>query len=74
VTLAARQRHPDLTVVALAPNLRGAQNAAAAGAQIAEVARSVEAPEHFSTNWIPVLRRKCGKIKGVESFAMATRS
>ena len=33
VTRAVRQRHPQLHVVALAPNLRGAQNAAAAGAQ-----------------------------------------
>jgi isopropylmalate/homocitrate/citramalate synthase len=37
VTWAARQRHPDLTVVALAPNLRGAQNAAEAGAQVVVV-------------------------------------
>ncbi|MGF3024975.1 hydroxymethylglutaryl-CoA lyase [Methylobacterium aquaticum] len=37
VTRAARQRHPALTVVALAPNLRGAQNAAAAGAQVVVV-------------------------------------
>ncbi|WP_407527594.1 hydroxymethylglutaryl-CoA lyase [Methylobacterium oryzisoli] len=34
VTRAVRQRHPALTVIALAPNLRGAQNAAAAGAQV----------------------------------------
>lgn len=33
VTRAVRQDHPQLHVVALAPNLRGAQNAAAAGAQ-----------------------------------------
>lgn len=33
VTRAARAAHPALRVVALAPNLRGAQNAAAAGAQ-----------------------------------------
>ena len=33
VTRAVRQNHPQLHVVALAPNLRGAQNAAAAGAQ-----------------------------------------
>ena len=33
VTRAVRQHHPQLRVVALAPNLRGAQNAAAAGAQ-----------------------------------------
>ena len=33
VTNAARAAHPALRVVALAPNLRGAQNAAAAGAQ-----------------------------------------
>ena len=33
VTRAARAAHPDLLVVVLAPNLRGAQNAAAAGAQ-----------------------------------------
>lgn len=33
VTRAARSAHPSLHVVALAPNLRGAQNAAAAGAQ-----------------------------------------
>jgi isopropylmalate/homocitrate/citramalate synthase len=33
VTRAARAAHPELRVVALAPNLRGAQNAAAAGAQ-----------------------------------------
>src|SRR3954451_7517203 len=33
VTRAARAAHPDLLVVTLAPNLRGAQNAAAAGAQ-----------------------------------------
>ncbi len=33
VTRAARAAHPGLRVVALAPNLRGAQNAAAAGAQ-----------------------------------------
>jgi isopropylmalate/homocitrate/citramalate synthase len=33
VTAAARAAHPDLRIVALAPNLRGAQNAAAAGAQ-----------------------------------------
>ncbi len=32
VTRAAREAHPNLRVVALAPNLRGAQNAAAAGA------------------------------------------
>ncbi|MDE2575880.1 MAG: hydroxymethylglutaryl-CoA lyase, partial [Rhodospirillales bacterium] len=33
ITRAARADHPALHVVALAPNLRGAQNAAAAGAQ-----------------------------------------
>src|SRR5918911_1598160 len=33
VTRAVRARHPELRVVALAPNLRGARNAAAAGAQ-----------------------------------------
>ena len=33
VTRAVRQHHPQLRVVALAPNLRGAQNAASAGAQ-----------------------------------------
>ena len=33
VTRAARAAHPALRIVALAPNLRGAQNAAAAGAQ-----------------------------------------
>lgn len=33
VTRAVRTSHPGLRVVALAPNLRGAQNAAAAGAQ-----------------------------------------
>jgi isopropylmalate/homocitrate/citramalate synthase len=33
VTRAVRATHPGLRVVALAPNLRGAQNAAAAGAQ-----------------------------------------
>ena len=33
VTRAVRARHPGLRAVALAPNLRGAQNAAAAGAQ-----------------------------------------
>ena len=33
VTRAARAAHPDLLVVTLAPNLRGAQNAAAAGTQ-----------------------------------------
>ena len=33
VTRAAREAHPNLRVVALAPNLRGAQNAAAAGAR-----------------------------------------
>jgi isopropylmalate/homocitrate/citramalate synthase len=33
VTRAVRAAHPGLRVVALAPNLRGAQNAAAAGAQ-----------------------------------------
>jgi len=33
VTREARARHPGLLVVTLAPNLRGAQNAAAAGAQ-----------------------------------------
>jgi isopropylmalate/homocitrate/citramalate synthase len=33
VTRAVRAQHPELRVVALAPNLRGAQNAAAAGAQ-----------------------------------------
>src|SRR5215207_2648107 len=33
VTQSARSTHPSLHVVALAPNLRGAQNAAAAGAQ-----------------------------------------
>jgi isopropylmalate/homocitrate/citramalate synthase len=33
VTHAARAAHPALRIVALAPNLRGAQNAAAAGAQ-----------------------------------------
>ena len=33
VTRAVRQHHPQLRVVALAPNSRGAQNAAAAGAQ-----------------------------------------
>jgi isopropylmalate/homocitrate/citramalate synthase len=33
VTAGARAAHPDLRIVALAPNLRGAQNAAAAGAQ-----------------------------------------
>ncbi|HEX8373906.1 MAG TPA: hydroxymethylglutaryl-CoA lyase, partial [Geminicoccaceae bacterium] len=33
VTRAARAAHPGLRVVALAPNLRGAQNAAAAGAR-----------------------------------------
>jgi isopropylmalate/homocitrate/citramalate synthase len=33
VTRAVRAAHPTLRVVALAPNLRGAQNAAAAGAQ-----------------------------------------
>lgn len=33
VTRAAREAHPGLFVVALAPNLRGAQDAAAAGAQ-----------------------------------------
>lgn len=33
VTRSARAAHPGLRVVALAPNLRGAQNAAAAGAQ-----------------------------------------
>jgi isopropylmalate/homocitrate/citramalate synthase len=33
VTRAARIAHPALRIVALAPNLRGAQNAAAAGAQ-----------------------------------------
>ncbi|MGX7708724.1 hydroxymethylglutaryl-CoA lyase [Methylobacterium sp. Gmos1] len=37
VTRTARQRYPALTVVALAPNLRGAQNAAAAGAQVVVV-------------------------------------
>src|SRR3712207_1602229 len=33
VTRAVRAAHPNLLVVALAPNLRGAQDAAAAGAQ-----------------------------------------
>src|SRR5215207_1038626 len=33
VTRAARAAHPELLVISLAPNLRGAQNAAAAGAQ-----------------------------------------
>jgi isopropylmalate/homocitrate/citramalate synthase len=33
VTRSSRAAHPELWVVALAPNLRGAQNAAAAGAQ-----------------------------------------
>src|SRR5215203_3575599 len=33
VTRAARTAHPELLVITLAPNLRGAQNAAAAGAQ-----------------------------------------
>jgi len=33
VVRAVRQRHPSVRAVALAPNLRGAQNAAAAGAQ-----------------------------------------
>jgi isopropylmalate/homocitrate/citramalate synthase len=33
VVRTVRERHPSLHVVALAPNLRGAQNAAAAGAQ-----------------------------------------
>ena len=33
VTRAARAAHPGLRVASLAPNLRGAQNAAAAGAQ-----------------------------------------
>ena len=33
VTRAVRSRHSALRIVALAPNLRGAQNAAAAGAQ-----------------------------------------
>jgi hydroxymethylglutaryl-CoA lyase len=37
VTRAARQHHPALTVAALAPNLRGAQNAAAAGAHVVVV-------------------------------------
>ncbi len=30
--------------------------------------------EHFPTKWMPVRRRKCGKTKDPESFAMATRS
>ena len=30
--------------------------------------------EHFPTKWTPVGRRKCGKIKDLESFAIATRS
>ena len=34
----------------------------------------VEVLEHFPTKWIPVRRRKCGKIKDLESFAIATRS
>ncbi|GJD54009.1 Hydroxymethylglutaryl-CoA lyase YngG [Methylobacterium crusticola] len=37
VTRAARQHHPGLTVAALAPNLRGAQNAASAGVQVVVV-------------------------------------
>ncbi|QRE77473.1 hypothetical protein [Methylobacterium aquaticum] len=31
-------------------------------------------PEHSPTKWIPVRRRKYGKIKGLESFTIAARS
>jgi hypothetical protein len=35
---------------------------------------SLRVLEHFPTKWMPVRRRKCGKIKNLENFAIATRS
>lgn len=68
VTRCVRATHPDLRVVALAPNLRGAQNAAAAGAQ--SIVLPVSASEaHSQSNVRRTRAEQVAEVKRVVEWA-----
>lgn len=68
VTRAVRSRHSALRVVALAPNLRGAQNAAAAGAQ--SIIIPVSASEaHSRSNVRRTIAEQVAEVRRVVDWA-----
>lgn len=68
VTAVVRRQHPALKVVALAPNLRGAQNAAAAGAKIIIV--PVSASEaHSHSNVRRSREEQVAEVARITAFA-----